>query len=208
MTRLRAAATVAAITFTAPLFVTLGAVFLLGEKIRYRRIGALVLGLAEVMIVLRPGLGDLVGAHSLEIHLLQNLAGGISQGGIEFHLFLRRLLRFLHPLALGQGHGHPAGDSLVLALVYLHLHLGHQGVQHAFQYARVAPEYVEGLAEQFPMVLAVDEDGKQRPVKVLPAADPGSDDGAHAFQGPSRTHGQTGGPQHAREMHDVFSQTV
>jgi len=52
-------ATVAAITFTAPLFVTLGAVFLLGEKIRYRRIGALVLGLAGVMIVLRPGLGDL-----------------------------------------------------------------------------------------------------------------------------------------------------
>ena len=34
-------ATVAAMTFTAPLFVTIGAVLLLGEKIRYRRIGAL-----------------------------------------------------------------------------------------------------------------------------------------------------------------------
>jgi len=56
-------ATVASMTFTAPLFVTLGAVLMLGEKIRYRRIGALLLGFAGVMIVLRPGIGELeVGA--------------------------------------------------------------------------------------------------------------------------------------------------
>jgi len=56
-------ATVAALTFTAPLFVTLGAVLLLGEKIRYRRMGALLIGFAGVMIVLRPGLGELeIGA--------------------------------------------------------------------------------------------------------------------------------------------------
>jgi drug/metabolite transporter (DMT)-like permease len=56
-------ATVASMTFTAPLFVTLGAVLLLGERIRYRRIGALVCGFAGVMIVLRPGAGDLeIGA--------------------------------------------------------------------------------------------------------------------------------------------------
>jgi drug/metabolite transporter (DMT)-like permease len=52
-------ATVAAMTFTAPLFVTIGAVLLLGETIRYRRIGALLIGFAGVMIVLRPGSGDL-----------------------------------------------------------------------------------------------------------------------------------------------------
>jgi drug/metabolite transporter (DMT)-like permease len=52
-------ATVAAMTFTAPLFVTIGAVLILGEKIRYRRIGALVMGFGGVMIVLRPGFGDL-----------------------------------------------------------------------------------------------------------------------------------------------------
>ena len=52
-------ATVAAMTFTAPLFVTLGAVFLLGEKIRHRRVGALLLGFAGVMIVLRPGISEL-----------------------------------------------------------------------------------------------------------------------------------------------------
>ncbi len=56
-------ATVASMTFTAPLFVTIGAVLLLGEKIRYRRIGALVIGFAGVMIVLRPGAGEIeVGA--------------------------------------------------------------------------------------------------------------------------------------------------
>ncbi|MBI06974.1 MAG: RNA polymerase subunit sigma-54 [Rhodospirillaceae bacterium] len=56
-------ATVASMTFTAPLFVTLGAVLMLGEKIRYRRIGALLAGFAGVMIVLRPGAGDMeVGA--------------------------------------------------------------------------------------------------------------------------------------------------
>ena len=52
-------ATVAAMSFTAPLFVTLGAVLLLGEKIPARRIGALLIGFAGVMIVLRPGAGDL-----------------------------------------------------------------------------------------------------------------------------------------------------
>jgi len=52
-------ATVAAMTFTAPLFVALGAVILLGEKIRYRRIAALIIGFVGVMIVLRPGISDL-----------------------------------------------------------------------------------------------------------------------------------------------------
>ncbi len=52
-------ATVAAMTFTAPLFVTVGAVLLLGEKIHFRRIGALLIGFAGVIIVLRPGSGDL-----------------------------------------------------------------------------------------------------------------------------------------------------
>ncbi len=52
-------ATVAAMTFTAPLFVALGAVILLGEKIRYRRVAALIIGFIGVMIVLRPGISDL-----------------------------------------------------------------------------------------------------------------------------------------------------
>ena len=48
-------ATVQAINFAAPLFATVGAALFLGEKLRARRIGALLVGFSGVMIVLRPG---------------------------------------------------------------------------------------------------------------------------------------------------------
>ncbi|MBT6275419.1 MAG: DMT family transporter, partial [Chromatiales bacterium] len=41
--------------FTAPLWTTIGAVLVLGEVIRIRRVVALVMGFAGVLIVLRPG---------------------------------------------------------------------------------------------------------------------------------------------------------
>jgi drug/metabolite transporter (DMT)-like permease len=44
-----------ALGFTAPLWATLGAVLILGEVIRLRRMTALVFGFIGVMIVLRPG---------------------------------------------------------------------------------------------------------------------------------------------------------
>lgn len=43
------------INYSAPLFATVGAVLFLGEKIHARRIGALLVGFAGVLIVLRPG---------------------------------------------------------------------------------------------------------------------------------------------------------
>ncbi len=46
---------VTAISFLAPLFGTLGAILLLGEKVRMRRWGALIIGFAGAMIILRPG---------------------------------------------------------------------------------------------------------------------------------------------------------
>ncbi len=46
---------VTAISFLAPLFGTLGAIVLLGEKVRMRRWAALVIGFAGAMIILRPG---------------------------------------------------------------------------------------------------------------------------------------------------------
>lgn len=46
---------VTAFGFLAPLFGTLGAIFLLGEKVRMRRWGALIVGFAGAMIILRPG---------------------------------------------------------------------------------------------------------------------------------------------------------
>jgi drug/metabolite transporter (DMT)-like permease len=46
---------VTAISFLAPLFGTLGAIFFLGEKVRLRRWAALLIGFAGAMIILRPG---------------------------------------------------------------------------------------------------------------------------------------------------------
>jgi len=52
-----------ALGFTAPLFVTIGAVLILGEVIRFRRVMALALGFLGVMIVLGAELGSVsVGA--------------------------------------------------------------------------------------------------------------------------------------------------
>ncbi len=48
-------ADVQAINFAAPLFATVAAAIFLGEKLRARRIAALVVGFAGVLIVLRPG---------------------------------------------------------------------------------------------------------------------------------------------------------
>lgn len=44
-----------AINYSAPLFATVGAVLFLGEKIYGRRIGAVLVGFAGVLVVLRPG---------------------------------------------------------------------------------------------------------------------------------------------------------
>jgi drug/metabolite transporter (DMT)-like permease len=52
-------ATVQALFFTSPLFATLLALVVLGEAIQARRIAALVVGFAGVLVVLRPGFGAL-----------------------------------------------------------------------------------------------------------------------------------------------------
>lgn len=48
-------ATALSINYTAPLFATVGAVLFLGEKIRLRRVAALVIGFVGMLIVVRPG---------------------------------------------------------------------------------------------------------------------------------------------------------
>jgi drug/metabolite transporter (DMT)-like permease len=54
--------TITALNFTAPLFATLGAWLLLGERLRARRLTALAIGFVGVIVVLRPGLaGDPLG---------------------------------------------------------------------------------------------------------------------------------------------------
>lgn len=48
-------AEVTAIGFTSPLFMTIGAALFLGEKLRARRIGAVLFGFFGTLIILRPG---------------------------------------------------------------------------------------------------------------------------------------------------------
>lgn len=49
-------AKLSALSFTAPLFATVVAVLFLGERVRMRRVAALVLGFAGAMVIVRPGL--------------------------------------------------------------------------------------------------------------------------------------------------------
>jgi drug/metabolite transporter (DMT)-like permease len=48
-------ATASALSFTSPLFAALGAVLLLGERIRLRRIAALAIGFLGTLVIIRPG---------------------------------------------------------------------------------------------------------------------------------------------------------
>lgn len=57
-------ATTAALSFTGPLFVTLGAVLFLGEKVRRARWIAVFVGFLGVLVILRPGIAE-IGAGSL-----------------------------------------------------------------------------------------------------------------------------------------------
>ena len=50
---------VTAISFLAPVFGTLGAIFLLGERVRLRRWTAIAVGFLGAMIILRPGMAPL-----------------------------------------------------------------------------------------------------------------------------------------------------
>ena len=56
-------ASITALGFTGPIFVTIGAALFLGEDVRLRRWIAVMVGFAGAMIIVRPGVGDIgVGA--------------------------------------------------------------------------------------------------------------------------------------------------
>jgi drug/metabolite transporter (DMT)-like permease len=56
-------ASITALGFTGPIFVTIGAALFLSEKVRMRRWMAVLVGFAGAMIIIRPGVGDLgIGA--------------------------------------------------------------------------------------------------------------------------------------------------
>ena len=57
-----------ALSFTSPLFITIGAVLFLGEVIRARRIAALAVGMCGTLIIMQPGITAVSAGASL--HLL------------------------------------------------------------------------------------------------------------------------------------------
>ncbi len=52
-------ASVTALGFTGPIFITIGAALFLGEDVRLRRWVAVLVGFAGAMIIIRPGFGDI-----------------------------------------------------------------------------------------------------------------------------------------------------
>jgi drug/metabolite transporter (DMT)-like permease len=78
-------AKVSAMSFTAPLFATVGAVIFLGERIRSRRIAALVIGFVGALVIIRPG--------AVEIDLGAVLVLGSSAIWAVAMLIIKRLTR-------------------------------------------------------------------------------------------------------------------
>ena len=60
-------ADVAALSFTAPIFATMLAIFVLGEVVRVKRWIAILAGLGGALLILRPGLGVLETGHLLTL---------------------------------------------------------------------------------------------------------------------------------------------
>ena len=67
-----------AISFTTPIFVTISAFFLFGEVVKFRRIGAILVGFIGMLIIVQPGVGSIsfgvilafIGAFFHSINLL------------------------------------------------------------------------------------------------------------------------------------------
>lgn len=73
------------ITYSSPIFVTIGAVFLLGEVVRVRRWSAVVIGFIGVLLIVRPG-----GA-SFNVHTLTAVAAAMMSGYVAIAIkFLSR----------------------------------------------------------------------------------------------------------------------
>ncbi|MEM7022309.1 MAG: DMT family transporter [Pseudomonadota bacterium] len=66
-----------ALSFTKPLFATLGAALILGELVRSRRWTAVVVGFAGVLVVLRPG-ADAISPYALLMLLSALLLAGVA----------------------------------------------------------------------------------------------------------------------------------
>ncbi len=81
-----------ALTFTAPLFATIGAALILGEQVRLRRWTAALIGFAGALIILKPGAQTLQPAALLALAAAALIAGAM--------LSIKALSRTEHPNAI------------------------------------------------------------------------------------------------------------
>jgi len=85
-------AEVTALSFTAPLFATVGAALVLRERVRLRRWGATLVGFAGALIVLRPGLASIDPATPIALTAAAFMAAAM--------LSIKSLSRTEHPNAI------------------------------------------------------------------------------------------------------------
>ncbi|GAB5467198.1 MAG: DMT family transporter [Rhodospirillales bacterium] len=137
-------AEVTAIGYTAPIFVTLGAWFFLGERLYARRIAAVVIGLLGVLIILRPGFQEVqIGAFAqllaaplfaASFLLAKRLTGLYRPGAIVAMLSIFCTLALL-PGALLEWRD-PTWEELAwLTLVAVFATAGHYALTRAFDAA-------------------------------------------------------------------------
>lgn len=85
-------AEVTALSYATPIFVTIGAVFFLGEKPHLRRILAIVAGLIGTIIILRPGFAEITGGHLAQLAVAPLFATS--------YLLAKRLTADANPLTI------------------------------------------------------------------------------------------------------------
>ena len=85
-------ATVQAITFAAPVFATIGAIFVLKERVRWRRMAALAAGFLGVLIVLRPG--EMAFTAGIGAAIVATIAMAFTT------IVIKRMVRLDHPVSV------------------------------------------------------------------------------------------------------------
>ena len=85
-------AEVTALSFTAPLFATVGAALILGERVRLRRWAATGVGFLGALIIIRPGVDTFTGASLIAL--------GSAAGIAAAQLSVKSLSRTEHPNAI------------------------------------------------------------------------------------------------------------
>ena len=152
-----------ALGFTAPLIMTLLAVPMLGERIRWRRALSTLVGFAGVLVMVRPGrslwrpallvlVPGILGMAMSRI-MARTLSTTETPECLTFWLMLVHIPAGLALLLLGQGPGAPLGAATLLALALLGLFNGTGHWLLARAYA-LAPVSVLAPYEYTPLIWA------------------------------------------------------